>query len=266
MALAELRMGPGDWGGEEATTRANVVAYLAEMLGTMLFVLIGTGAVITVTGAGTADALIVIALAHGLGFGLMVYATANISGGHLNPAVTLGMIVTKRIKIVPGLLYMGAQFLGAIAATALLYVIMINPAGELSNFGAPGINNLAVTDLGAFVLEAVLTAALLIVIFATAVSKRGAGHVAPLMIGLTVAAIHLVAVPLTGASVNPARTLGPALVSNAFDSVWVYMLAPAVGGVGGAVLYWLVLRETEEDDAEAEAAEDDAEAAAEGDD
>ena len=257
MALAQLRMGSGDLGGEEVGARPNVVAYLAELVGTMLFVLIGTGAVITSVGSGAADALIVIALAHGLGIGLMVYATANISGGHLNPAVSLGMIVTKQIKILPGVCYMIAQFAGAILATAVLYVILDNAAGELTNFGAHAINSTAVTDLGAFVLEAILTAVLLIVIFATAVSKRGAGHVAPLIIGLTVAAIHLVAVPLTGASVNPARTLGPALVSNAFDSVWVYMLAPALGGVVGALLYWFVLRETEPDDAGAEMAADD---------
>ena len=257
MALAQLRMGSGDLGSEEVATRSNVVAYLAELVGTMLFVLIGTGAVISSVGAGAADALIVIALAHGLGIGLMVYATANISGGHLNPAVSLGMIVTKQIKILPGVCYMIAQFAGAILATAVLYVVLDNAAGELTNFGAHAINDAAVTDLGAFVLEAILTAVLLIVIFATAVSKRGAGHVAPLIIGLTVAAIHLVAVPLTGASVNPARTLGPALVSNAFDSVWVYMLAPALGGVVGAVLYWFVLRETEGEDAGVEMAADD---------
>ena len=257
MALTQLRMGSGDLGSEEVATRPNVVAYLAELVGTMLFVLIGTGAVISSVGSGAADSLIVIALAHGLGIGLMVYATANISGGHLNPAVSLGMIVTKQIKILPGVCYMIAQFAGAILATAVLYVILDNAAGELTNFGAHAINDAAVTDLGAFVLEAILTAVLLIVIFATAVSKRGAGHVAPLIIGLTVAAIHLVALPLTGASVNPARTLGPALVSNAFDSVWVYMLAPALGGVVGAALYWFVLRETEGEDAGVEMAADD---------
>ena len=257
MALAQLRMGSGDLGSEEVATRPNVVAYLAELVGTMLFVLIGTGAVISSVGSGAADALIVIALAHGLGIGLMVYATANISGGHLNPAVSLGMIVTKQIKVLPGVCYMIAQFAGAILATVVLYVILDNAAGELTNFGAHAINDADVTDLGAFVLEAILTAVLLIVIFATAVSKRGAGHVAPLIIGLTVAAIHLVALPLTGASVNPARTLGPALVSNAFDSVWVYMLAPALGGVVGAALYWFVLRETEGEDAAVEMAGDD---------
>ena len=249
MALAELRLGSGDLGREAVSSRANIRAYLAELVGTMIFVFIATGAVISSLGSQAADALIIIALAHGLGIGLMIYAIGNISGGHLNPAVSLGMIVTKQIKILPGLCYMAAQFTGAILATALLYLILENSFGNASDFGAHRISGAVSGNGGAFVLEAILTAILLIVIFATAVSKHGAGKLAPLIVGLTITAIHLVAVPLTGASVNPARTFGPALLSNAFDSAWVYMLAPAVGGVAGAVLYWFVLRETEPDDA-----------------
>ena len=256
MALAELKLGSEDMGGDSVTSRANVRAYLAEMVGTLIFVLVGTGAVAASVASQAADTLIIVALAHGLGIGLMVYATANISGGHLNPAVTLGMIVTKNIKILPGMMYIAAQLLGAVAASALLYLILRDNVGNLSDFGAHGISGAVDGEGGAFLLEALLTAVLLIVIFATAVSKQGAGHMAPLAIGLTVTAIHLVAVPLTGASVNPARTFGPALVSNAFDSFWVYILAPATGGVVGAVLYWFVLRETEGDDAEAGAEAD----------
>ena len=249
MALADLSMGSGDVGMEDVGSRANIRAYFAELIGTMLFVLIGTGAVISSVGGQAADALIIIAVAHGLGIGLMVYATRHISGGHLNPAVTLGMIVTKNIKIVPGMIYIAAQVIGAVLATLLLYVVVRDAFGEASNFGAHGISGAVDGAGGAFLLEAVLTALLLIVIFATAVSKKGAGNMAPLAIGLTVVAIHLVAVPLTGASVNPARTFGPALISNAFDSFWIYALAPATGGVVGAVLYWFVLRETEADEA-----------------
>ncbi len=253
MALAELAPSGSDIGMGEVATRANIRAYLAEFLGTMLFVLMGTGAVVSSVffgaAAGTADQLIVIALAHGLGIGLMVYATANISGGHLNPAVTLGMIATKQIKMAPGALYIAAQMLGAVVATGILYLVVRDAVGEAAGFGAHGINASVDGEGGAFLIEAVLTAVLLIVIFATAVSKKGAGHMAPLAIGLTITLIHLVAVPLTGASVNPARTFGPALISNAFDSFWVYILAPATGGVIGAVLYWSVLRETEGDDA-----------------
>ena len=249
MTLAELSMNSADLGTEEVATRANIRAYIAELIGTMLFVLMGTGAVVSSVFFSTSDQLIVISLAHGLGIALMVYATANISGGHLNPAVTLGMIVTKNIKLLPGLIYIGAQMLGAVLATSLLYLVVRDAVGENVNFGAHGISPAVDGDGGAFLIEAILTAVLVIVIFATTVSKKGAGHMAPLAIGLTVALIHLVAVPLTGASVNPARTFGPALISNAFDSFWVYLLAPATGGVIGAVLYWFVLRETEADEA-----------------
>lgn len=249
MALAELALGSGDVGTEEVASRSNIRAYLAELLGTMFFVLIGTGAVIANVGFQAPDALVMIALAHGLGIGLMMYATMNISGGHLNPAVTLGMIVTKRIKILPGVVYVAAQLVGAVLATALLYVIMENAVGNQTNFGAHEITGAVGGNGSAFLLEALLTAVLLIVIFATVVSKKGAGVMGPLVVGLTITAIHLVAVPLTGASVNPARTFGPALVSNAFDSFWVYALAPALGGTVGAVLYWFVLRETEGDEA-----------------
>ncbi|MYB21648.1 MAG: MIP family channel protein [Chloroflexi bacterium] len=217
----------------EIASLHNLRAYAAELIGTMLFVLIGTGAVIA-TGGGD---LVAIALAHGVGIAVMVYATANYSGGHLNPAVTLAMIVTRRIKPVVGVAYIVAQMVGACLATALLYAILFNEVGELTNFGAHGINELALGNGGGFLLELLLTAALVAVIFATAVSRRGFGASAPLAIGLTVVIIHLIAVPLTGASVNPARTFGPALISNAFDSFWVYVIGPAAGAVVAAVLY-----------------------------
>ena len=222
-------------GAGELASKANLRAYAAELMGTMLFVAFGTGTVI-VTGG---DNLVAIALAHGIAIAAMVYITANISGGHINPAVTLGMIVTRQIKIAPGILYMAAQCTGAIAATAVLYLVLENAVGNATNFGAHGINTTAVSgDGGALLLEIIGTAVLVMVIFAVAVSRRGAGHMAPLLIGLTVALLHLVLVPLTGASVNPARTLGPALISNAFDSFWIYAIGPAIGGAIGALLYF----------------------------
>jgi MIP family channel proteins len=221
-------------GFEEVASEKNLRAYAAELIGTMLFVAIGTGAVIVSGGD-----LVAIALAHGIAIAAMVYLTANISGGHINPAVTLGMMVTRNIKIAPGMMYIVAQMTGAVIATALLYVALNNSVGNITNFGAHEINTGAVAgDGGALLIEIILTSVLVMVIFATAVSKRGVGHMAPLMIGLTVVIIHLVAVPLTGASVNPARTFGPALVSDAFDSFWVYVIGPAIGGAGGALLYY----------------------------
>jgi MIP family channel proteins len=214
----------------EIASEKNLRAYAAELLGTMLFVATGTAAVI-VSGGDL--------VAIGLAYAAMVYVTANISGGHINPAVTLGMIVTRRIKIAPGIVYIVAQMTGAVLATAVLYLALKDSVGnDPTNFGAHGITGAVDGDGGALLIEIVLTAVLVMVIFAAAVSKRGIGHMAPLMIGLTVVLIHLVAFPLTGASVNPARTFGPALVSDAFDSFWVYVIGPAIGGAGGALLYY----------------------------
>jgi len=241
-------------GLDEIGSAANLRAYTAELIGTMLFVLMGTGAVVAATsgafGPVDGSTLLIIAIAHGLGIATMVYATANISGGHLNPAVTLAMMATRNIKIAPGFMYMAVQLLGAALATAVLYVIVIDSVGEMSHFGAHRIDTDVVSgDGGALLIEILLTAALVSVIFATAVSKKGFGVAAPAAIGLTVLLIHLVAVPMTGASVNPARTFGPALISNAFDSFWLYVLGPAIGAVAAAALYHHLFRAGREDEA-----------------
>ena len=250
-------------GTDEIVAAANIRAYVAELIGTMLFVLIGTGAVI-VTGGGN---LVAIALAHGIGIAVMVYATANYSGGHLNPAVTLAMIVTRNIKVGPGVVYIFMQMLGAALATTLLYVILFDQIGNLTDFGAHRVNTEVIGEGGALLLEILLTAALVSVIFATVVSKKGFGVAAPLAIGLTVMIIHLIAVPLTGASVNPARTFGPALISNAFDSFWLYVIGPGIGAVAAGALYHHFFRAGSEDDddepAVEEAAVEEAEEAAE---
>ena len=240
-------------GLDEIGSAANLRAYAAELIGTMLFVLMGTGAVIAATSGAFRpiddnSTLLIIAVAHGLGIATMGYATANISGGHLNPAVTLAMIATRNIKIGPGFMYMVVQLLGAALATALLYVIVIDSVG--GDFGAHGVNTDVVGgDGGALLIEILLTVALVSVIFATAVSKKGFGVAAPAAIGLTVLLIHLVAVPMTGASVNPARTFGPALISNAFDSFWLYVIGPAIGAVAAAALYHHLFRAGREDEA-----------------
>lgn len=237
-------------GMAELLSTANVRAYVAEFLGAMLFVLIGTGAIIAVRGTD----IVAIALAHGIAFAVLVYATARISGGHLNPAVTLSMMITQDIKIAPGVAYIFAQMLGAVMATTLWYVILFNQIGEAVQFGAPGVETAALGNGGALLLEIVLTFVLVSVIFAVAVSKRGFGAMAPLVIGLTVVLIYLVAFPLTGGSVNPARTFGPALISNAFDSFWVYLLGPAIGGILAAGV-WTYLFLPADEEVEASTAE-----------
>lgn len=225
-----------EMGLQEIMSPSNIRAYIAEFVGTLLFVLAGAGTVIVTGGQD----LVAIAIAHGLGIGMMVYMAGKISGGYLNPWVTLSMIVTGRLKIAPGLLYAAAQIVGGIGAIVILYVVLHNDVGNATNFGAHGVNNAAVGNGGALLIEGILTAMLVLVVFATAVAKDGYGIMAPLAIGLTIALIHFVAVPMTGASVNIARTFGPALVSNHFDSFWIYLIGPAIGATVGGLLYQYV--------------------------
>ncbi len=229
-----------DWVGlDEIGTASNLRAYAAEFIGTLLFVAIGTATWIVVGGPGAGvDAIVAIAFAHGFAYAGMMYMTANISGGHINPAVTLAMIATRNIKIVPGAIYIVMQGAGAALATAVLYLALRDGVGNATDFGANAIAAGAVDgDGGALLLEIVFTLTLVMVFFAVAVSKRGAGHLGPLAIGATLVAIYFVALPLTGASANPARTFGPAVISNAFDSFWVYLVGPAIGALLGGLLY-----------------------------
>lgn len=212
-------------------TRNDQRAVLAEFLGTLFFVFLGTGAVVAaVGGAGGDAALVAIAIAHGLGILIAVAWTANLSGGHINPVVSLAMIVTKNIKPALGVAYMVAQFAGAAVASLLLKLVTgdeFEGEGQLGLHAInPGIE--AIEGLG---LEIICTAFLIVVIYNTAVSKKGWGINAPIAIGLAVMLIHFVAVPFTGASVNPARSFGPALVENEWADFWVYIVGPAVGAL-----------------------------------
>ena len=206
---------------------------LAEFLGTMFFVFLGTGAVVAAVGGTGGDAaLVVIAIAHGLGILIAVAWTANISGGHINPVVSLAMIVTKNIKPALGVAYMVAQFAGA-AVASLLLKLVTGDAFEGEAGARLGLHTLnpelvPVEGLG---LEIICTAFLIVVIYNTAVSKKGWGINAPIAIGLAVMAIHFAAVPFTGASVNPARSFGPALVQNEWGDFWIYIVGPAVGAL-----------------------------------
>ncbi len=223
-------------------TKNDQRAVLAEFLGTMFFVFLGTGAVVAAIGGAQGDAaLVAIAIAHGIGILTAVAWTANISGGHINPAVTLAMIVTKNIKPALGVAYMVAQFAGAAVGSLLLKLATSDPL-EGDGPGALGghaLNpDIAVGE--GLLLEIICTAFLVVVIYNTAVSKKGWGLNAPIAIGLAVMLIHFVAVPFTGASVNPARSFGPAIVTGEFEDFWVYIVGPAVGAlaIAGFWQFW----------------------------
>jgi len=215
-------------------------AVAAELLGTMFFVFLGTGAVVAAfafagnTGNVDTGVLVAIAIAHGLGILTAVAWTANLSGGHINPAVTLAMIVTKNIKPALGVAYIVAQLAGAAAGSLLLKLAIPH---DLE--GALGRHSLrpGMASSEGLLLEILMTAFLLLVVFNVAVSKKGWGINAPLAIGLAIMLIHFVGVPFTGASVNPARSFGPALVTNDWTNFWIYIAGPAIGAVAVASLW-----------------------------
>lgn len=203
-----------------------------------MFVFLGAGSVVVTGGLpnGTLDParLVAIALAHGLAIALLVYATTNISGGHINPAVTFAAWLTRKISAARGLMFMVAQLGGAVVG-ALLLLAAIPDAAD-TNLGAHALGPDVSVGMG-FVMEVVVTFVLVFVIFATAVDPGGIGNRAPLAIGLAVLVDHLVAVPITGASMNPARSFGPALVAGEWSYHWIYWVAPLLGGAVAGLVY-----------------------------
>lgn len=212
--------------------RDSIRHFLAEFIGVFALVFIG-GATILVT-RGT-DGLLAIALAHGLTLGILVTATMRVSG-HLNPAVTLGFLVTRRIEPMMAGVYLVAQILGGIlAAYALkgLYPEVMTSAGTALGGQSVSID---VTFAQAFTLEAIATFFLVFVVFATAVDPN-APQVGGFAIGLTLTVAILAIGALTGASLNPARSFGPAVVTGRFEAQVIYWAAPLLGGAIAALLY-----------------------------
>ncbi|MDA1188684.1 MAG: MIP family channel protein [Chloroflexi bacterium] len=211
---------------------------LAEFVATMLFIFIGCGSVVAsgIATGGTLDAgrLVAIALAHGIAITLLVFATAHISGGHINPAVTVGAIITKKITPIKGGMFIVMQLAGAIVGALLLWIVA--PEAAQGNLGAHGLGTDVSVGMG-LLTEIILTFLLVFVIFAAAMDKRGAGALAPIAIGFAVMAAHLVAVPLTGAGIKPARSLGPAVFSGAWADHWIYWVGPLLGGGLAASVY-----------------------------
>ena len=221
----------------------------AEFIATFLFIFIGAGAVVSLGifssegGGALGGNLVAIAMAHGLAIAILVSATANLSGGHINPAVSVAAALTRKISPTRGGLYVIAQVVGAILGALLLKTVI--PDSLEGGLGSHAI----MSDMGAMgglIVEVVLTFVLVFVIFATAVDPKGPKHLAPFAIGGAVLVIHLVAVPLTGASVNPARTIGPALAAGQWADHWVYWAGPLLGGGIAGVLYQLVFMQEEE--------------------
>jgi len=226
--------------------------YLAEFIGTFALVLFGCGAAvvagktipITIADAPTGIGLLGISLAFGLTVVVMAYAIGPISGCHINPAVTIAMLVAKKISIADTVGYIIAQLAGATVAAFMLWAIQKGAPGFSMGEWALGANGWGPGYLGsytttaAFLTETLLTFIFLFVIFATT-SKLGNTNMAGLAIGLTLVLIHLVAIPITGTSVNPARSFGPAILAGgkALQQLWLFMIAPVLGGILAAIVW-----------------------------
>jgi aquaporin Z len=204
--------------------------YLAELLGTFLFLTIGYASVAAFGAAGV-PGLLVVPFAFPLGLLAAIFAVGQISGGHFNPAVTIAMVLDKRTLPMDAVGYIVAQAVGAIGAAAFVLVVA-GQASVTAGITKPGGG---VTEIGALLLEIVLTAGFVTVILTA--TKR-APLLAPLAIPLTLVAIHFAAAPLSGASVNPVRSLGSALIGGDLGGLWIYIVAPIVGSVVG----WAVFR------------------------
>ena len=206
----------------------------AEFVGTFALVFVGAGSIAALSLADERS-IVAVALAHGVTIAIMASAVGHISGGHFNPAVTIGLLVTNRIQPRLAAVYIVTQLAAALAAALLLRLVF--PVGVDLDAGVPRRGE-GVGVGAAFVLEWVLTFFLVWVVFATAVDPRGTfKSIAGLAIGLTITVDILVGGPLTGAALNPARAFGPELAQNVWSDAWIYVLAPVAGGVAAAVAY-----------------------------
>lgn len=206
----------------------------AEGLGAFALVFAGCGAIVTDTVHPGSLGALGVSLVFGLVIMAMVYATGHLSGAHLNPAVTLAFALTRHFPRREALAYIGAQLLGAIAASLLLLAVWPSQPAALGT-------TLPTVGAGsALVYEAMLTALLMFTIMAVATDTRAAGTGAAIAIGGAVGLDALFGGPITGASMNPARSIGPALVSGELHDLWIYIAAPIAGAALGALAYQLV--------------------------
>ncbi|CAM4089561.1 aquaporin [Bacillus cereus] len=212
---------------------------IAEFIGTFVLVLFGTGVAVIgggIEGIGTLG----IAMAFGLSIVAMAYSIGTISGCHINPAVSIAMFINKRMNAMELSYYLLAQILGGLLGTATLVTILRSAKLSLDNLGQNSFGTLGLS--GAFLVEFILTFVFVLVIVAVT-GKKGSSSLAGLVIGFTLVLIHLLGIPLTGTSVNPARSIAPALFAGgeAISQLWVFIVAPILGGIVAAVVGKFIL-------------------------
>jgi len=217
---------------------------LAEFVATTMFVFMGTGLLVSynkdkLEGGDLGAGLVSISFGFGTALSTMIYTVANISGGHLNPAVTIALLAIRQIELFKALGYIGCQMAGGIIGSALMYGVMPDNISEVIHMGATELAPTVTVGEGC-ALEICLTFILVFTVCATAELSGDLTHMgrfAPLAIGYSVLVDHMIGVPFTGASMNPARSFGPAVVSGHFENHWVYWVGPIVGGLFASMSY-----------------------------
>jgi len=234
----------------------NPRAWLAEAIATYALVFFGPLSVIlsvVVFGDGlTIESILMISLGHGAVIALMVYAFGHVSGAHINPAVTIPMMITKKISVADGIGYIIFQIIGGIIATLSLVAILpeIGKSVLWGGHGGPS-ELLNHSVMSGFVVEVILTFFLVLIIFMTAVHKKAPKSIAGASIGGMIFLLHIVGVPLTGAGMNPARSFAPAIVTGdagLLEIQWLYWLAPIIGGIiAGVIMNYVFINKDEQE-------------------
>jgi aquaporin Z len=214
---------------------------LAEFIGTFGFVFIGAGAAAVVGGGAGLPGITAVAFAHGLAIMAFAFAYGSVSGGHMNPAVTVGVLAAGAMSVGEAIGYIVSQLIGGVAGALLLRTVL---GGAATGLGMPalahhlalGATSLTIAPEAGFLIEAVLAFFLVTVVLSTAVAGR-AGSLAPLAIGMTLTFNILMGGALTGAPFNPARALGPMVATGNFNDAWLYLTAPLVGAIVAALLH-----------------------------
>jgi len=222
--------------------------YIAEFIGTFTLVLFGCGTAVVCGGAAGGTGVgylgvVAIAMAFGLAIVAMAYAIGSVSGCHVNPAVSLSMFLTKKLDLKDFIGYVAAQVAGAFAGTAVLKFIVdsteaLSSANGLGQNGFGALNGFGLSMGGAYVVEVILTFVFIMTILGVT-SNEKTSHMAGIVIGLTLTFVHIIGIPLTGTSVNPARSLAPAVFMGGepLSQVWLFILAPLVGAVLAVVVH-----------------------------
>lgn len=242
-------------GVEEITQDKALISkqLLAEFLGTLVLVLVACGSCVGGDDLDSAHQLgeqaqyVRIALCFGITVATMAQCIGHVSGCNINPAVTAGLITGGKVGLVRGLLYMVAQSCGAVAGAGLLQGLVAPTARGYAGLGTTGVSSHI--SLGQAVgIEFAITMVLVLTVFAAAADENNAGNVkgsAPLAIGLSITTCHLFAIPFTGSSMNPARSLGPAIITGNMTHQWIYWAGPLLGGICAAIIYQLAFQAPE---------------------